>query len=519
MPKTPPPSISLAFTDLRTRTGLNQQEAAEKLGMAKSSLSGLETGARNLKRDQADDLLEKLGQETEALDVLLTAHALIDEMADPLLSGDPASPLALTPEERRSFARSAMSGAALAGRAIYEELVRKRREVIRAEARRQAEEVWSRLEKHTRRERFDLVEGSIREARSWALVELLCRRSLRAASHEPHVAVHLAELACHVAERMAGDARSVAHAQSCAWAHLGNARRVASDLPGGERAFARAWEHWPAGEGSDLDLLPKWRLFDFEASLRRDQRKFPEALELHDQAFAVCGGGEAAGRVLLKQGATQVVMEDVAGALRTFEKARPVIEETPDRRLHWTLFFNIATALDQIGRHEEVQQLLPRVRQLTIELQRKIDLFRLDWLEARVLLSRGQRPEAMAGFEKVRRSFTSEGLAFDTALCSLEQSILLLEKDRPAEVRALAWEMGWIFEAQDVHREALAALKIFCEAARKREATLDLARQVLDFLKRVQRDPSLCFEKAQAGEKDAPSSGQSKVQPEKGDES
>src|SRR6185436_1750668 len=206
-------------------------------------------------------------------------------------------------------------------------------------------------------------------------------------------------------------------------------------------------------------------------------------------------GGEAAGRVLLNKGATQVEKEDFEAALATFAQARPIIESGHDLRLHCVLLFNIATALDQIGRHEEVHQLLPRVRQLAIELRRKIDLIRLDWLEARVLLSRGQRPEAIAGLEKVRRRFTSEGLAFDTALCSLEQSTLLLEEGRLVEVRALAWEMGWIFEAQVVHREALAALKIFCEAARKEEATLDLARQVLDFLKRVQRDPSLCFER------------------------
>jgi len=515
MPKPPPPSISLAFMALRTRTGLNQQEAAEHLGLGKSTLSGLETGVRNLKRDVADDALEKLGQKTEALDVLLTAHELIDEMDDPLRAGDPASPLALTPEECRSFARSALSGAALAGRAIYDELVRKRREEIRAEARKQAEEVWSRLETYTWPERFKLVEGSIREARSWALVEILCRRSLRMASHEPHVSVHLAELARHVAERMVGDARSVAHALTCAWAHLGNARRVASDLPGSERAFARAWEHWPAGEGSDLDLLPKWRLFDLEASLRRAQRRFPEALARHDEAFSVCGGGEAAGRILLKRGTTQMVMEDLEGALRSFESARAGIEETPDRRLHWTLLFNTATALDQIGRHQEVQQLLPRVRQLTIELQRKIDLIRLDWLEARVLLNRGQRSEGVAALEKVRRSFTSEGLAFDTALCSLEQSIPLLEEGRLAEVRRLALEMGWIFGAQEVHREALAALKIFCEAARREEATLGLTRQVLDFLKRVQRDPSLRFEGHQDSEMQAPSS-QPELQPERG---
>lgn len=313
------------------------------------------------------------------------------------------------------------------------------------------------------------------------------------ASHEPHVSVHLAELARHVAERMVGDARSVSHALACAWAHLGNARRVASDLPGSERAFARAWEHWPAGEGSDLDLLPKWRLFDLEASLRRDQRRFPEALELLDKALTVCGDEEAIGHILLNKGATQVERGNLEASLATFALARPIVERGHNIRLRWVLLFNMATALDQVGRHQEMHQLLPRVRELTIKLQRKIDLIRLDWLEARALLSLGQRAEALTNLEKVRRGFISEGLAFDTALCSLEQSIPLLEDGRLADVRALALEMGWIFEAQDVQREALAALKIYREAAKRETATVALTCRVLEFLREVRRNPELRF--------------------------
>jgi len=47
-----------------------------------------------------------------------------------------------------------------------------------------------------------------------------------------------------------------------------------------------------------------------------------------------------------------------------------------------------------------------------------------------------------------------------------------------AEVRETAAEMLWIFKAQGVHREALAALRLFCEAAKQETATVALARQV-----------------------------------------
>ena len=41
----------------------------------------------------------------------------------------------------------------------------------------------------------------------------------------------------------------------------------------------RSWEHWRAGEPARWLPLAEWRLWDREASLRRAQQRFPEALE------------------------------------------------------------------------------------------------------------------------------------------------------------------------------------------------------------------------------------------------
>ena len=47
--------------------------------------------------------------------------------------------------------------------------------------------------------------------------------------------------------------------------------------------------------------------------------------------------------------------------------------------------------------------------------------------------------------------------------------------------RALAAEMLWIFKAQGIDREALAALRVFREATEREAATAELARRVGDF--------------------------------------
>jgi hypothetical protein len=61
-------------------------------------------------------------------------------------------------------------------------------------------------------------------------------------------------------------------------------------------------------------------------------------------------------------------------------------------------------------------------------------------------------------------------------------------------VRHIAEEMAFIFRSQQVHSQALVALRIFCEAAKREAATVELVRQVARFLYRAQSDPELKFE-------------------------
>lgn len=84
------------------------------------------------------------------------------------------------------------------------------------------------------------------------------------------------------------------------------------------------------------------------------------------------------------------------------------------------------------------------------------------------------------------------------ALVLLEEAILLLEEGRTAEVKALADELAKVFAENGVHREALAALRLFQETAVQDEATAELARQVLRFLFRARHDPELRFESARS---------------------
>lgn len=82
---------------------------------------------------------------------------------------------------------------------------------------------------------------------------------------------------------------------------------------------------------------------------------------------------------------------------------------------------------------------------------------------------------------------------YDVALADLERAPLLLAEGATARVKQMAAELVKKFQELGVHREAVAALEIFQEAAEREEATAELARRVLEFLFRARWDEGLRF--------------------------
>jgi hypothetical protein len=82
---------------------------------------------------------------------------------------------------------------------------------------------------------------------------------------------------------------------------------------------------------------------------------------------------------------------------------------------------------------------------------------------------------------------------YDVALALLEIAALLLEEGRTAEVKELTPALAQVFESRDIHREALAALRLFQVAAERETATADFAHRVLRFLFRARHDEGLRF--------------------------
>jgi hypothetical protein len=126
-----------------------------------------------------------------------------------------------------------------------------------------AEVLRARLEGHGWEDRLALVEEGV-EYQTWELCELLCAESREAVAAGEGSALELAELALHVAERVAGDEERCACVQAFAWAHLGHARREGGDRSGAEEAVARFRRLWHDGASARLRLLDEERIAELE---------------------------------------------------------------------------------------------------------------------------------------------------------------------------------------------------------------------------------------------------------------
>jgi transcriptional regulator with XRE-family HTH domain len=349
------------------------------------------------------------------------------------------------------------------------------------EARQEAAEILPKLLELPAERRLPLLERTVRARRSWALAEGACHESARLAAHDSDEALAVARLALAVAEQVPGDARWRAALRAYCQAFLGNALRVANDLAAAAAAFARARDLWEAALPAETAVLAAWRIFDLEASLRRANRQFPEALALLGHALELArGDAPAEARILLKKEHVLEQMGDIEGALAALAEAAPRIAVSGDLRLQLLHRHKTVNNLCHLGRWDEAAALLPEVQELALrQPTADLDRLRVRWLESRVAAGLGRRAEAVALLEVVRQRFTDLALPYDAALAALDLAVLHLEDGRTAEVRELATGMVWIFEARNIRREALAALQLFCAAARQEAATVELARRTI----------------------------------------
>ena len=325
---------------------------------------------------------------------------------------------------------------------------------------------------------------------SWAVCQHLLRKSLEAAFEDPALAVNLAELALHAAQHLetAYDPNWISDLHARAFAYLGNGRRILGELRSAETAFRKAEKH--LGESTTGNPLIAAEVLDMKSSLRRDQRRFGEALTLTDRALALYREGEDShglGMAILKKAKLLEETGNVAAAVELLRQG--IVEIDPDAEPLLSLYarHNLVTCLSLAGQHQEASQLLPAVRESFARLAKPLDLVRLHWTEGKVAHGLRHLAEAEATFCQVQQEFLQRGMGYDAALVSLDLAILYAQEHRTGDLKRLAADVMPVFESRDVHREALATLVMFQKACEEERLTVELASEIAGTLQRERR--------------------------------
>jgi tetratricopeptide (TPR) repeat protein len=474
--------IGLVLTVLRCIWGWSQEDWARAARVGASSLSEYETGEKTPNLQTLERLFAALGV---SLSIAGRTRAFIGEVRSHraaassfLIGPDAFAPVGQATANLSLQAAGLLTSDALGFRVPLSSVA-----LPSADDRRAATRLWDRLKAYSAEARKALI-AELEPFRNWALCERLCAESERAAAKDPSLAKELADLAMFAAERVSGEEAWRSRLQGYARAHLGNAYRVANDFPAADLAFAKSDHLWEIGAAADPGLLDPSRPLELKASLRRDERHLTEAVALLENAFAVRQSAEAAGRILVKKALTLEKLGEYEDAIAALREAAPWVEADRDPRLLFSLKFNLLVNLCHVGRFAEASTIVDEVRRQSAALGNGLDSLRVRWLEARVLAGTGRRDEAVSIFEAVREAFTCRTMAFDAALASLDVSMLFVEAGRTGEVKALAEEMVWIFDAQGVSREALAAFTLFSEAALREALSVELVcRYIEEFRK------------------------------------
>jgi tetratricopeptide (TPR) repeat protein len=246
------------------------------------------------------------------------------------------------------------------------------------------------------------------------------------------------------------------------------------------------------------DALTRAELDRFEGSLRRAQRRFDEARDLFSRAvmaFALEGKKADVTKTLLALGPVLRETGEVDRAVEVANQALEIAQEERLQSLELIARHNLALALHYAGAHEEARRIFEDSAELYEEQGDPPILLRRTWLGGHLARAEGDLQAAESAYRMVRDGFIRQGVAYDAALAALDLATLYAECGRVADLKRVAEEIIPVFEAQDVHREAAAALMLFQDAVRAEQVTLRYVIELSRYLERARLDPTLAFQR------------------------
>lgn len=331
----------------------------------------------------------------------------------------------------------------------------------------------------------------------WPLATALLEKSFQARHSDAQAMLSYAERACYVAKETPPEKHPpgvVFDLRARAEIELANACRVNDHFEEAEAAFERG-EEWLSRGSGDLALLA--RFCDVKASLREDQRRLPEALDLLDEArrlYTEIGDRHLAGRALTKRGRVVYSSGEPAEAVRLLEEGRALLDRERDPGLFAISTQVLLGCLVDCGEYLRAGELLMESGLGEAFAGEPLNQLRLRWVQARIYAGRGRLERAEAIFAEVRAGFQKHELEYNAALAGLDLAAVWMRQDKTRQVHLLAAEMAETFRRLNLPtRDAWAALHLLKLTCENKKVSRDLVERIRGFLARHQLDPGQRF--------------------------
>jgi tetratricopeptide (TPR) repeat protein len=250
------------------------------------------------------------------------------------------------------------------------------------------------------------------------------------------------------------------------------------------------------GDRGSGDQMLMNRLYDVRASLRIDQRRLGEALDLLElihTSYLEMGERHLAGRASIKQGSATFYADRPREAAGLLRKGLDLIDPTRDPGLATAGSYNLLDALVEAGNLREAASVLLESGLRQAFSSDPLNLLKLRWLEGKIFAGTQKDSRAEVIFAEVKEGFARSGRRYEGALVALELAAVYLRQRRAEDAEELAVEALEIFQELKVAYEARKAVTYLREACRQKVASAAMVQEILRFLKKLERDPTLCF--------------------------
>jgi len=352
-----------------------------------------------------------------------------------------------------------------------------------------------------REERVGAIQRARQRFRSPALAQQLVDRSFAALPDNPSGSLEFATLALAVAEQ--SGCRGMGSVHVLALAHQGNALRALGRLPeaGGRFERARRLIRQGVGSGERLEVITDPAVYAkvawWEGVYHRELGQWEPAEEGLNRAvmfFAMARDPESVQRVVLSLSVLYWCSGNVDDALEAVVNVLEDLKEEDDPDLYWRTRFNYAVYLVEAGLHETAREELAVCLAARRFPRGSFVRRRVQWIEGRIDRELGDLAAAEAKLAAVRAGYLEEGSGINMALASLDLGLVYLAQGRTAELKRIAEELTLIFQANDIQREAIAAMMLFQEAVRQEQVGAAHLVRLRKYLERTRYSPVLQFE-------------------------